>query len=192
MPSFDATDSFVAAAHGVWRRCRLVTLARFGRSAGLCSLDAAAFFVAAIHGVRRWLQAGTERRHSASWRGNLLKLQPWQICPVSLMLYPSEPINNNSGQFLEPLGRSEFLGVWTISWSGYQYKTSVVPSFDPYRFSGSSTMFLGISDQWTKDVRAKGHSNKRMTVDSLRGCKENSFHKAKLEESFLQNMLVPR
>ncbi|GKA37904.1 hypothetical protein Tco_0724469 [Tanacetum coccineum] len=37
-----------------------------------------------------------------------------------------------------------------------------LPSFDPYRFSGSSTMFLG--------------------------CKENSFHKAKLEESFLQNM----
>ncbi|GJX74468.1 hypothetical protein Tco_0313063 [Tanacetum coccineum] len=31
-------------------------------------------------------------KQSASWRGNLLKLQPWQIRDVSPMLYPSEPI----------------------------------------------------------------------------------------------------
>ncbi|GKD78413.1 hypothetical protein Tco_1341034 [Tanacetum coccineum] len=31
-------------------------------------------------------------KRSASWRGNLLKLQPWQIRDVSPMLYPSEPI----------------------------------------------------------------------------------------------------
>ncbi|GJT03472.1 endoribonuclease E-like protein [Tanacetum coccineum] len=33
----------------------------------------------------------------------------------------------------------------------------------PKELSGSSTMFLGISDQWTKEVRAKAHSSMRMT-----------------------------
>ncbi|GJZ10450.1 hypothetical protein Tco_0545209 [Tanacetum coccineum] len=37
--------------------------------------------------------AGSGTRRSASWRGNLLKLQPWQMCSVSLMLYPSDPIH---------------------------------------------------------------------------------------------------
>ncbi|GKD64705.1 hypothetical protein Tco_1306813, partial [Tanacetum coccineum] len=41
----------------------------------------------------------------------------------------------------------------------------------PKELSGSSTMFLGISDQWTKEVRAKAHSSMRMTVDSPRGRK---------------------
>nr|GEV43993.1 retrovirus-related Pol polyprotein from transposon TNT 1-94 [Tanacetum cinerariifolium] len=50
-----------------------------------------------------------ERRRSASWRGNFLKLKPWQICHVSSILYPSEPIKNIYGQFLEAPGRSDFL-----------------------------------------------------------------------------------
>ncbi|GKD16101.1 hypothetical protein Tco_1205259 [Tanacetum coccineum] len=33
-----------------------------------------------------------EMKRSASWRGNFLKLQSWQIRGVSPMLYPSEPI----------------------------------------------------------------------------------------------------
>ncbi|GJV28147.1 hypothetical protein Tco_1384595 [Tanacetum coccineum] len=156
MPSFDATDSFVAAAHGVWRRCWLPMLrehempervfllglwtqigwlmllrcrrffrCRYPWRAPMVAGDDADFLLLCFvsHSLQTpvfWrgqvnllsiamtiamLNEGTERRRSASWRGNLLKLQPWQICPVSPMLYPSEPINNNSGQFLEPLGR---------------------------------------------------------------------------------------
>ncbi|GJR22773.1 hypothetical protein Tco_0971300 [Tanacetum coccineum] len=52
--------------------------------------------------VAAMTSGGLEVRRSASWRGNLLKLQPWQMCHLSSMIYPSEPMvaNNleNNGQ----------------------------------------------------------------------------------------------
>ncbi|GKA90440.1 hypothetical protein Tco_0812310 [Tanacetum coccineum] len=35
-------------------------------------------------------------RRYASWRDNLLKLWPWQMCHLSSMLYPSEPMVANN------------------------------------------------------------------------------------------------
>ncbi|GJV02167.1 RNA-directed DNA polymerase, eukaryota, reverse transcriptase zinc-binding domain protein [Tanacetum coccineum] len=66
----------------------------------------------------------------------------------------------------------------------------------PKELSGSSTMFLGISDQWTKEVRVKGHSSMRMTV--LKNAWESTkmvcnytgdtFESGELEDALSQGM----